>query len=99
MKKFKYSETGNFTNRQRKLCEDISKKIEQLQKSGCSVIAKQNRLEVYLSKEIQYSNIINPGEPYNNSNVIPLLTAGWIDDSGADDTECFIDSVLKPEDD
>ena len=52
MGKIIYDETGDFTSTQQRLCNEISDRIKKLRKSGCSVIAKQDRLCVYLSKEI-----------------------------------------------
>ena len=97
MKKIKYSETGQFTDAQRKLCREIAERLAKLRKSGCSIIAKQDTLEVFLNKEIQYSNQINLGKSWSNEYPIPYLNAGYINDAGADDTECFIDEVIEDE--
>jgi len=97
MGKIIYENTGNFTKKQKRLCEEISEKIKELRKSGCSVIAKADSLEVYLSKEVQYSNLVNHGKSYSNEYPIPHLDAGYINDSGADDTEFFIDECLDLE--
>ena len=94
MTKIRYSETGRFTENQIKLCKEISDRLRRLRKSGCSVIAKQDRLSVFKSDEIQFSNLINPFKSYSNDYPIPHLNAGYINDSGADDTEFFIDEVL-----
>lgn len=94
MGKIIYENTGNFTKKQIKLCEEISEKIKELRKSGCSVIAKGDNLEVFLSKELKYSNLVNYGKSYSNEYPIPYLDAGDINDSGADDTEFFIDECL-----
>lgn len=99
MKKIKYSETGKFTENQRKLCKEIAERLKKLRKSGCSIIAKQNYLEVFKSNEICYSNLINPGHEYNNDYPIPYLEAGYINDSGADDEEFFVTDFLDFEDD
>ncbi len=97
MKKIRYSEAGQFTDAQRKLCREIATRLEKLRKSGCSVVAKQDRLEVFLSEEIRYSNLVNLGKSWSNEYPIPSLAAGYISDAGADDTECFIDEVIEPE--
>ena len=86
MGKIIYENTGNFTKKQRKLCEEISEKIKELRKSGCSVIAKGDSLEAYLSKELKFSNIVNQGKSYSDEHPILYLNAGYINDSGADDT-------------
>lgn len=92
--KLKYSETGKFTKKQEKLCKEIAERLDKLRKSGCSIIAKQNTLNVYKSNEICYSNLINPGHEYNNDYLIPYLDAGYINDAGADDTEFFVPEFL-----
>lgn len=94
MGKIIYENTGKFTKKQIKLCEEISEKLKELRKSGCSVLGKGDRLEVYLSKELRYSNLVNYGKSYTNEYPIPHLDAGDINDSGADDTEFFIDECL-----
>lgn len=98
MGKIIYDETGDFTSTQQRLCNEISDRIKKLKKNGCSVIAKQDRLCVYLSKEIQYSNLLNLGKSYSHDHPIPNLDAGSINDSGADDEKYFIDDCLAPED-
>ena len=94
MKKIIYDETGQFTANQKKLCKEIAKRIAKLRKSGCSIIAKGDSLEVFKSNELQYSNLVNYGKSYSNEHPIPYLDAGRINDSGADDAEFFIDEVL-----
>ena len=94
MTKIRYSETGRFTKKQIELCKEISDRINRLRKSGCSVIAKQDRLSVFKSDELQFSNLINLSKPYSNNYPIPYLNAGYINDSGADDAEFFIDEAL-----
>lgn len=93
-KKIIFEETGKFTKNQEKLCSEIAERIRKLRKSGCTVIAKQDTLCVYLNKEIKYSNLLNLGKSYSNRRPIPWLDAGSINDSGADDTEFFIDECL-----
>ena len=95
--KVHYDETGQFTDKQIKLAKEIALRIKQLRKSGCNVIAKQDCLQVYLTKEIQYSHLLNLGEQYSHSHPIPYLDAGCINDAGADDQEYFIDSYLMDE--
>ena len=97
MKRIKYSETGQFTDAQRKLCREIAVRLNKLQKSGCSIIAKQDSLQVFLSKELQYSNLLNLGKSYSYEYPIPYLDAGYINDAGADDTEFFIDEAIEEE--
>ena len=98
-KKIKYSETGRFTESQKRLCKEIAERLDKLRKSGCSIIAKQRRLNVYKSNELCYSNILNRGYEYNNDYPIPYLEAGHINDAGADDTECFVVDFLDLEED
>lgn len=98
MKKINYSETGSFTKQQETLCKEISERIAKLRKSGCSVIAKTTSLEVYKTNELRYSNSLNYGKSYSYEYPIPYLNAGCINDSGADDTEYFIDEALNLED-
>lgn len=93
-KKLKYSKTGKFTKKQEELCKEIAERLDKLRKSGCSIIAKQDRLNVYKSNEICYSNLINPGHEYNNDYPIPYLDAGYINDAGADDMEFFVPEFL-----
>lgn len=95
--KVHYDETGQFTDKQIKLAKEIALRIKQLRRSGCDVIAKQDCLQVYLTKEIQHSHLLNLGEGYSHSHPIPYLEAGCINDSGADDQEYFIDSYLMDE--
>lgn len=95
MKKIVYEETGQFTDMQKKLCKEISERLAKLRKSGCSVIAKSDCLQVYKSKEIEYSNLLNFGKNYSYDYPIPYLCAGYINDSGADDQEYFIDECLE----
>lgn len=90
----KYEKTGQFTMRQIELAAKISQYISALRRSGCDVIAKQDCLQVYKSKEIEHSHLINPGKQYSYDHPIPYLNAGRINDSGADDTEYFIDDYL-----
>ena len=95
MEKVNYDDTGLFSLEQEKLCNDIARLIKKLRKSGCSVIAKQDCLQVYLTKEINYSQLLNPGESYSRNHPIPYLDAGQINDSGADDAEYFIDEYIE----
>lgn len=92
--KLNYEETGIFTKNQERLCEEIRVRIDKIRKSGCSVIAKQDCLMVFKDDEIQYSNLLNPGKSYSNNHPIAYLIAGYINDSGADDEEFFIDDAL-----
>lgn len=94
MKKIVYEKTGQFTKTQEKLCEEIAERLTKLRKSGCSIIAKGDSLEVFKSNELQYSNLVNYGKSYDNHYPIPYLDAGYINDSGADDTEYFINECL-----
>lgn len=98
MKKIKYSETGKFTEKQIKLCKEIAGRIKKLRKSGCDVIAKQDRLEVFKSNEICYSHMVNLDCKYSNEYPIPSLHAGYINDSSADDQEFFIVDILDLDD-
>jgi len=95
MKKIDYEKTGRFTENQEKLAKEIAERIKKLRASGCSVIAKQDRLCVYKNNEIQYSHLVNCGKAYDNAYPIPYLDAGYINDSGADDDEYFITECLK----
>ncbi len=97
MKKIIYDEAGQFTVNQKKLCKEIAERLAKLRKSGCSIIAKGDILEVFKSDELKYSNLVNYGKSYSNDHPIPYLNAGDINDSGADDTEFFIDEVLEYE--
>lgn len=92
--KIDFDKTGRFTEKQEKLCEKIAECLKELKKSGCSIIAKQDRLKVYKTKEIKFSNLLHPHKSYSEEHVIPYLSAGYIDDSGADDMEFFIDECL-----
>ena len=98
-KKIKYSETGRFTENQKRLCKEISDRLKKLQASGCTIIAKQDTLNVYKSEEIRYSNLVNPRYEYSNDYPIPYLKAGHINDAGADDTEFFVVDFLDLEED
>ena len=80
--------------RQIELAEKISQCISALRKSGCDVIAKQDCLQVYKSKELEYSHLTNPCKKYSYEHPIPYLNAGRINDSGADDAEYFIDDYI-----
>lgn len=73
--KVHYNETGQFTDKQIKLAKEIALKIKQLRRSGCDVIAKQDCLQVYLTKELQYSHLLNLREEYSYSHPIPYLKA------------------------
>lgn len=97
MKKLNYYNTGNFTKKQEKLCQEIAERIKELQKSGCDVIAKQDSLQVYKTREIEWSYLLNPGMPYSYDNPIPYLSAGRLNDSGADDAEYFVDDAFEDE--
>ena len=99
MKKIKYSKTGDFTETQKKLCKEIAERIAKLRKCGCSVLGKQDCLQVYLTKELAFSNLVNFNKSYSNDYPIPYLHAGYINDSGADDTEFFIDEALDLDND
>lgn len=84
-----YSETGQFTANQERLCKEIAERISKLRKSGCSVFGKGERLQVYKTKDIEHAQ---PPHLYANSDykhALKYLEAGRINDSGADDSEYF----------
>ena len=77
-----------FCSEQIKIAKQVSQLLKKLQKSGCTLIAKQNTLNAYLSKDMLHAH------PLHESGIgsgieIPYLDCGRIDDAGADDTEYF----------
>lgn len=93
----KYSETGQFTANQEKLCKEIAVRISKLRKSGCCVFGKGDKLCVYKTKDIEHAQPLHlsTGSDYNH--VIKYLVAGRINDSGADDNEYFEQGYITEE--
>lgn len=93
----KYSETGQFTVNQEKLCKEIAVRISKLRKSGCCVFGKGDKLCVYKTKDIEHAQPLHlsTGSDYNH--VIKYLVAGRINDSGADDNEYFEQGYITEE--
>lgn len=87
----KYSETGNFTEEQKRLAKNIARNIKKLRQTGCTVYGKQDNLYAYLDKDYRHRDeFLLSTSGYR----IPYLDCGEIDESGADDEEYFEDGYI-----
>lgn len=93
----KYCETGQFTANQEKLAKEIADRIKKLRKSGCTILAKSDMLCVYKTKDIEHAQPLHlaAGSDYKHS--IKYITAGHINDAGADDSEYFEPGYITEE--
>lgn len=93
----KYSKTGQFTANQEKLCKEIAIRISKLRKSGCYVFGKGDTLCVYKTKDMEHAqpSHLSTGSDYNHA--LKYLSAGSINNSGADDGEYFEQGYITEE--
>lgn len=83
-----------FSSEQIKMAKQVSSLLRKLRKSGCTIIAKQNTLNVYLSKDMLHAHPLH--KIGNGSGIeIPYIDCGRIDDAGADDTEYFEEGYFE----
>ena len=85
----KYSNTGVFTANQEKLCKEIANRLSRLRRSGCTVLAKSDTLQVYKSNDMEHAQPLHLATGSDYSHTIKYISAGRIDDAGADDSEHF----------
>ena len=85
----KYSNTGKFTEKQIKLAKEISKKINELKRTGCEIYAKNEYLEVYKAKDMEHAQPQHLICAADYEHPIKNINCGRITDCGGDDMEFF----------
>lgn len=81
----KYEDTGNFTEAQKRIATRIKRALTDARKAGLVVLAKSEKISIYLKKDYAHSTVDWPHSNY----MLKELDGGRITDAGADDQEYF----------
>lgn len=87
----KYSETGKFTDNQKRIAKRISSALSDAKKAGLVVLCKNNDLVAFIKKEFDKADLAGD---IDYSYPLRYLGCGRILDSGADDYEYFLAGVI-----
>jgi len=93
----RYCDTGQFTANQEKLAKEIADRLKKLKKSGCTILVKSDAVCVYKTKDMEHAQPLHLqcGSDYNHA--LKYIDAGYVNDSGADDTEYFEPGYITEE--
>ena len=87
----KYSETGKFTDNQKRIAKRISSALSDAKKAGLVVLSKNNSLVAFIKKEYDKADL--EGD-VDRSYPLRYLDCGRVLDRGADDYEYFLTGVI-----